>query len=161
MGKFSTIRRFRTNPVEYGIFATVTLLFAHSIYSFLYHDEVRFTALSPVTSKPYAESRALASISPATLNLDMSCDKPTGSETTAPRLRLTGPLCGGTAQVPMKAAAITNTTNHYTATVFNDADAGKFSTEYIPLTAGDNIIRVDFIGQDGKSETRTVTVNRK
>jgi hypothetical protein len=161
MSKFSAVKRFRTNPVEYGIFATVTLLFAHSIYSFFYHDEVRFTALAPVTSKPYSETRSLASISPATLNLEMSCDKPTGTETTAPRLRLTGPLCGGTPQVPMKAAAITNTTNHYTATVFNDADTAKFSTEYIPLTNGDNVIRVDFIGQDGKSQTRTVTVSRK
>jgi hypothetical protein len=161
MAKFSAVRRFRTNPVEYGIFATVTLLFAHSIYAFLYHDEVRFTALAPSNGVQQTEGRSLASIQPATLNLEMSCDKPTGSETTAPRLRLTGSLCGGTTQAPVKAAAITNTTNHYAATVFNEAATSKFSTEYIPLANGDNVIRVDFMRQDGKSETRTVTVTRR
>jgi hypothetical protein len=156
MGRTPTLRRFRANPIEYGIFATVTLLFAHSVYSLLYtQEEFRFAAMTPMASNPVSESRAPAGTIPAFANIELKCDGTDDQVTRAGRLRLSGPLCGG------EKAVVMNDTNRFAATVFTDTDSKKFSTDYIPLNTGRNVIKVDFATKTGSQKTSTVVINRE
>ena len=161
MPKYSTLKRFRANPVEYGIFATVILLFAHSLYSLLYDSEnFRFSAIKPMVSNPVTEMRVPANAVPTFLNVDLVCDIAGEKQTPASKLRLSGPICGLPNKEALAKTTIINDTNRFTATVFTDLDTAKFSTDYIPLNSGRNTIKVEFTYKGGKTYTQALVVNR-
>lgn len=156
--------KFRVNPVEFAIFASVSLLFFYSVYH-LFHDHQTFQAIaasaspqSSAASRSPASSyaRPRAQTTQMFLSLDVPCEGPLIEHVTgAAKVRLIGALCGrqetGDGGQEIKAHVV-NGANHVTATVFTDHAAGKFSTDYIPLAAGPNPIRVRFVRPTGRIE---------
>jgi len=162
------VRRFRINPVELAIFSVVTLIFLNSVYN-LFYDRQGFhpTTLTPMVSKPTTEGRSPASVSKLFPNLEVKCEQPQGAvqsqETTAGKVRLTGPLCGAMAAADaakLIKTQVVNNTNRFSATVFTDVSAGKFSTDYIPLNTGKNVIHVEFTYQGGRTVAQDLNVSR-
>jgi hypothetical protein len=161
------IRRFRTNPVELAIFSVVTLIFVNSLYN-LFYDRANFkpTALAPMAANPISESNprspaSTASVSAqAFLNVDVRCEAPQDQDTNASKVRLTGPLCGAGAVdgKDLLKAQVVNNANKFNATVFTDLNAGKFSTDYIPLNTGKNPIKLEFSYRGGRVVTQELSV---
>jgi hypothetical protein len=76
----------------------------------------------------------------------------------AAKVRLTGAFCGATDPSQLTQITIVNKANKFAAAVFSDVNTGKYSTDYIPLNAGKNPIRVDFAYRDGKTVSRELDV---
>jgi hypothetical protein len=152
----SNVKRFRTNPVELAIFSVITLIFFNSVYN-LFYDQQGFhpAALSPMAANPVSEGRSPASVSQSFVNLDVKCDATPDQDTTATKVRITGNLCGE-GRVPASDGSklvkteVVNNANKFGATVFTDVNAGKFSTDYIPLNLGKNPIHVEFTYRGGE-----------
>ena len=153
MGTPQNIKRFRINPVEVAIFSIVTLIFLNSVYN-LFYDRQGFhpAALAPMAANPTSEGRSPASVGQSFMNLEVKCETNSEQETAAAKVRLTGALCGvgATAADASKLlkTQIVNNANKFSATVFTDTTAGKFSTDYIPLNTGKNPIRIEFVYQE-------------
>ncbi|MCM2322193.1 MAG: hypothetical protein NDJ90_02920 [Oligoflexia bacterium] len=158
-------KRFRTNPVEIGIFLVVTMVFANSIYR-LFYDSPGFqtSALVAMESSPISEGRSPASVSqPSFANIELRCEALNEQDATAGKVRLTGGLCGLDAETgadKLVKTTVTNTANKFTATVFMDVNAGKFSTDYIPLNSGKNPIRLEFAYRGGKVVSQDLVLNK-
>lgn len=162
------IRRFRANPIEVAIFGVISLIFMNSIYDLFYdHDNFHPLALTHMSSNPISEGRAPASLDKlATVEFQCGTDSDTDlvKDTPANKVRFNGPICGfspsatGTNGIKVE---ITNTTNQIVATSFEDAENGKFSTDYVPLNAGDNKIRFDFIIPHGNTTSKTLILHQK
>jgi len=56
---------------------------------------------------------------------------------------------------------IFNQANRFAATVFQDPSTRKFTTDYIPLVAGANPIRIQFIYKGGRSYSQDFVVTRQ
>jgi hypothetical protein len=162
----SKIRRFRSNPVEVAIFSVITLIFFNSVYN-LFWDQQGFhpAALAPMVANPISESggRSPASASQAFVNVDVKCDTNADQDTTATKVRMTGTLCGdGRAPASdgskLVKTMVVNNANKFNATVFTDVNAGKFSTDYIPLNLGKNPIHLEFTYRDGKVISQDINV---
>lgn len=93
-------------------------------------------------------------------------------ETSAAKMRILGPFCGSTGRnlagdngakgnTEVADYRIENSTTHYTATVFSDFSAGKFSTDFIPLEPGPNKVVMEFRYKNGKVFPVELTVIRK
>ncbi len=156
------IERFRANPVEIVILLTILGIFMSSVYSLLY-DRRGFhpAALSPMTSNPISEGRAPSSVSQSLLTVQVPCDRYLDRDTLANKIRLSGALCGTEPTLngnqPLK-ATIVNNVNHYEATVFTDSNNNKYSTDYIPLSQGKNVIHIEFSYVNGKSIAQDIQV---
>ncbi len=157
-------RRFRINPVEVVIFSAVFLILCNSVYS-LFNERNGFqpAMLSPMAANPVSETRAPASTSQSFLNVDFNCQTQKEMTTSAPRIRLTGPLCGSSDSTGTQLikTVIHNDANKFTATVFTDVNSGRFSTDYIPLNSEKNPIRVEFLYKGGKTVTNDFVVTRQ
>jgi hypothetical protein len=164
MGNPRTPRRFRINPVEVAIFSVVSLIFVNSVYN-LFQDRAGFqpSALAPMASNPVSEGRAPASVAQSFLNLDVKCENNGEQETGASKVRLTGTLCGAAPSddsAKLLKTQIVNNANKFSATVFTDLSAGRYSTDYIPLNTGKNPIRIEFVYQGGKFVTHDIVVSK-
>lgn len=162
MGTPQQLRRYKVNPVEVAIFSIVTLIFLNSVYN-LFYDRQGFhpAALAPMAATPVSEGRSPASVNPAFANLEVKCGINSEQDTQAAKVRLTGTLCGaaaGTDGSKLIKTQIVNNANRFSATVFTDLSAGKFSTDYIPLNTGKNPIHLEFVFQGGKQVSHDVTV---
>jgi hypothetical protein len=140
--------------VELAIFAVITLVFFNSVYNLFYDQQgFRPAALSPMAANPVSEGRSPASATQTFVNMDVRCDGTPDRDTTANKIRVTGSLCdsgaGGDSSHLVKTQVV-NGANKFNATVFTDVNAGKFSTDYIPLNLGRNPIRVEFTYRGGK-----------
>lgn len=157
------IKRFRVNPVELAIFLIVSLIFGNSVYNLFYDRQgFRPTALAPMEANPISEGRAPASVktSQTFLNLEIKCGAPAEENTAATKVRLTGPLCGAVAdEQKLVKTQISNDANKFNATVF--PHSGRFSTDYIPLNAGKNPIRMEFTFQGGRSFSQDLVINKE
>ena len=156
------IKRFRTNPVEIAIFSVITLIFFNSVYN-LFYDQHGFhnAALTPMAANPVSEGRAPASVSQAFINVSVKCDANTDQDTTANKVRVTGSLCDtGPSNDPshLIKTQVINNANKFTATVFTEVNAARFSTDYIPLNSGKNPIHLEFTYRGGKVVTHDITV---
>jgi hypothetical protein len=158
--------RFRANPVEIAVFSVVTLVLFNSVYN-LFFDPQGFHAstLTPMAANPVSESNRAPASAPAHafVNIDVRCQGKTpiaqDQETGANKVRMTGAICTGTSD-PSKLVktVVLNGANRFNATVFADTNAGKFSTDYIPLNAGKNPIKMEFTYADGKTVVNELTV---
>lgn len=161
-----SIQRFRTNPVEIAIFSVITLVFFNSVYHLVY-DPGGFqpAALAPMAANPVSEGRATATAGQVFANIDVRCDGNPDQDTTAGKVRFTGAFCDG-GRAPASAAetdqltqvSVVNSANKFTATVFTDVSAGKYSTDYIPLNLGKNPIHLEFSYRGGKVVGQDLTV---
>jgi hypothetical protein len=170
MGNPPSERQAKVNPVELTIFSVISLVFLNSVYN-LFYDRQGFHPATVVNlNLPAEPGRGLASVkepsvagaAPLLLNYELRCDQNSDQVTQAGKLRLTGPLCGSQKSGTEKSEPIqvTNRANRFTATVFTDNGAGKFSTDYIPLNAGKNPIEVLFTVGSGKPVTQGFTVEK-
>jgi len=158
------IRRYRSNPVEVVILTVVAFVSVNSVYH-LFYDHPSYTpiALTPMNSNPTSEGRQLASISRPLLNMEIQCNETSNQETSANKLRLKGPICGVTPEISgssLVKTSIINTSNQFNATIFTDIASGQFSTDYIPLKSGENLIRFEFSYESGKTISQDIHVTR-
>jgi hypothetical protein len=163
-----TATRFKANPVEIAVFSIVSLVLFNSVYN-LFFDPQGFhpSTLTPMAANPVSENGRTPASAPAHafINIEVRCPgegAATGSqdqETGAHKVRMTGAICHG-ASDPGKLVktVVLNGANRFNATVFADTNAGKFSTDYIPLNAGKNPIKMEFTYADGKTVVNELTV---
>ena len=165
MGTQQRTRHFKINPVELAIFSGVSLIFLNSVYNLFYdHGGFHPKALEPMASNPISEGRSPASISPLFMMVELKCEPSLERQTSANKLRLTGDLCGASTPSDLSKLVKTqifNASNHFTATVFTDTASSKFSTDYIPLAAGKNLVRVEFQFQGGRTISQDLNVDRQ
>ena len=142
----------------------ITLIFFNSVYN-LFFDQQGFrpAALKPMAATPVSEGRSPASNAQPLANIDLRCEGNPDRDTVAGKVRLTGSLCGDGRGPASDAAAlvktqVTNTANKFAATVFTDVNAGKFSTDYIPLNLGKNPIHLEFSYRDGHVATQDLNI---
>lgn len=166
MAETKEIKRFRANPIEIAILVIVTGVFCHSIYD-LFNDSQSFTpaALQPMAASPISEApRNPASLAvPAQASIELQCGQTTDEETTAEKVRISGPICGtdqDTLPSDLTQAQVLNSSNQFSATVSTDFDSARFSTDFIPLVPGRNLIQVQFTYRSGKAVTREITALR-
>ncbi|MEO7163290.1 MAG: hypothetical protein ABI041_10260 [Bdellovibrionia bacterium] len=160
------VRRFRANPIEVTFLSVISLIFMNSLYSLVYDNHgSKGATLTPMASHPTSEGRAIASVSSSLLNITLDCDKSVTESTSATRVRVSGLICGfnpslvSENSVPPK-IAVKNKTNQNAATVFIDHASGKFSTDYISLDAGENIIQVEIKLGTGKTISKEILISR-
>jgi hypothetical protein len=174
------VRRFRVNPVEILILLTMSVVVGNSVYNLLYGtDSFRPAALKPMAANPTSEGRGLSSATNASFaNLEVKCVTDNVSddqgprpasvlsandrETSANKVRLTGTLCGGDGLTgsQLVKATVLNSSNRFNATVFTDSNSPQFTTDYIPLAAGKNTLKLEFAYRGGKTHTQEITVSK-
>ncbi len=130
------VRRYRINPVEIAIFSIVSLIFINSVYN-LFTDKTTFSEIAE-----QSQARQPASVVKTPQNIEISCDKLISQGVDSDRVRIAGLLCGSGEK--LLKTQILNTTNHYTASVFIEENAGKYQTDFIPLMPGLNKIKIEF-----------------
>lgn len=170
---FEGKKRFRVNPIEVAIFAVISLIFVKSGYSLLYsHDGFDPVALTASAEDPStaAQGRTPASVSPTTKSFSevkIGCDPTSdGQFVSSRKVRLIGNLCNGTEDVAqetpinVKKINVVNTSAKVTATVFPDYVNQKFSTDYISLAQGKNVIYVEYEFKDGKTLGREYSITK-
>lgn len=158
------VRRFRSNPIEVVIFSVISIILVNSIYH-LFYDHPGFTpaTLTSLNSDPKSEGRHLASTVQPLQSVEIPCVETSNQETSANRLRVKGSLCGiDSVRTPssLVKTSIVNMENKFIATVFADVEAGQYSTDYIPLTVGENHIHFEFSYRGGKTVSQELLVVR-
>ncbi len=152
MSHLQRIHRSRTNPVEIAIFSIVTLVLFHSLYTLFYDDKPFYHAslaqAIAAQQTDQVQREPASSQAPALLEVKIDCETPVKIESTSANgVKISGPLCGTDLEESGNKLAetnIVNATNHFSATVFTDTELGKFSTDYIPLTVGNNVLKMNF-----------------
>ena len=184
MVPFEKQKRFRVNPIEIAIFSVISLIFVKSGYSLLYarqgfEPEVLTvsaqdplgTAGSPISN---LNGRMPASVGPSApvaktfseLKIGCEPDQRT-ADVSANKIRLIGNLCSGASvgapdesAQDVKKVNVVNTSAKVAATVFPDYSNLRFSTDYIALAQGTNLITVEYEFKDGKVLGRQFSVNK-
>jgi hypothetical protein len=142
--------RFKINPIEVLVASTLGVVLVQSLYQLLYQGPIdpSSSALVPMKAKPTSEGRKVASAEPSPLlNVHINCAKGSEAITQASRARIQGELCGRKTSeegAKLSSATITNASNQFVATIFAQNDSNYFSTDYIPLSQGQNKIHVEF-----------------
>ena len=145
----SLINPFEKMILTLGILATLA-----SLYSYLKTDQtIHPSILTQTHSNPLSEGRRLASISQIPLKtLEFQCFTPQDVIVHSKKVRIIGHICNafGSLGNPQQliSSKINNTTHPFEATVFAVTDSAEFSTDYIPLTLGDNILHFEFSFSD-------------
>ena len=165
MSEIASTPRFRANPVEIVIFLVALVCFSHSLYNLIFFTQSGHgaPALLSMTANPISEGRTLASTSKAFSYLDLSCDPNQTLKTEASKVRLSGALCDLPAVSEsnrLEKTAIVNVTNRYSATVFTDLNAAKYSTDFIPLNLGANMIHLEFFYKNGKTVSKDLVLTK-
>ena len=105
--------------------------------------------------------RAPASVAPLFANFEVPCNEViTLSATKANKIRLSGKQCGKEGASKWINTQVVNSANQFTATVFNDRTAQKYSTDYIPLNAGKNPIKIIFVYSGGQPVTKEIEITK-
>ncbi len=156
---------FRDQKTIYVLFALVVLLAVPTLMSWL-------TPVATMSELRLAE-RETGGRGPASLSTEASIETPSktgrlsrpvllewhasGKEISkdvfGTHLRLKGHLKG------MKAAAIVNETNGFTASLFTDG--AEYSTDFIELREGQNKIKVELTDSKGRAVTKRIEVVRR
>lgn len=177
MAQVRETRRFRVSPVELAIFTTIVFIFVNSLINLFYDwDEIHAYVAGGQPHLAGAE-RGIASTAPLFSSIELTCEDPKTvpkkksgkkdlpdepqEKTDAPKVSITGPLCGLSKNFKLERTEVINRTTNKTATVITDPTKGMFSTDFIQLNAGRNQISVRFIYKDGKELSRQLIVLRK
>lgn len=164
-------KKKRVNAVEVAVLSVVASMCALSLVQLLRNPPdlgaslgasapERGLASQVVRENVVAQARARSALSLEINQCNASLEQP---PTTAARARLSGLLCGydpagSTSQ--LLSTHISNLKSGYTATVFTDLRAGRFSTEYIPLTDGANVLSIHFKYEGGKSFKKEIEITK-
>ncbi|OFZ80800.1 MAG: hypothetical protein A2583_08475 [Bdellovibrionales bacterium RIFOXYD1_FULL_53_11] len=158
-------RWYQVNPVEVIVFILVLAVCMHSVYNLFYDRQgLQSTSLSPMSANPVSEGRTPASTVQSFVNLDLGCDPSVTRDTQAVKMRILGAMCGpGSIMAegvkPLK-TKIVNQANRFEATIFTDMSAGKYSTDYIPLSPGQNQITIEFAYPGDRAFAQNLIVNK-
>lgn len=163
--KAQETRKYKVNPVEIVILMTLAAVFCNSVYNLFYENQgFHPAALKPMAANPISEGRQPASVSSSFQNEETDCEPNSVEKSTqAAKIRLSGPLCGADTITPagqLLHATVLNETNKFSATVFTDTNAAKFSTDYIPLSTGKNEIKMEFAYRGGKVIVHDIAVSK-
>lgn len=154
-------KKIRANPIELLILVMISGIFIHSLYQFFYDQPVvNPSALVPMKANPISEGRSPASTQKNLLTLELECAPKGEKITSAQKARLSGRLCGNPSSsgAQLLNASISNLTNQFNATVFAQTDSNQYSTDYIPLAVGKNIIHLEFSFGSDKKFTQDYTI---
>jgi hypothetical protein len=172
---FEKQRRFRINPIEIAIFSVISLIFVKSSYSLLYSHEGDTSVLTSSVEDPLSagtgRTPASATVAQKTFSeVKIGCDEKESPAVTANKIRFIGSLCNTSAQTAaatsaaaatdtpsaptaanenVKKISVINTSAKVAATVFPDYTNQRFSTDYITLAEGKNLIYVQYEYKDG------------
>lgn len=167
MGRNPQVNRFRINPAEVLILCVMVLIFLNSVYN-LFYDWRQIPSQPSLAELNNTTSLESAGRSPAGyLSLEVECEpnSMTLQKVQATKVRLNGPLCGGTGSDSVKESPIQtevlNTASHTKATVFTDPQSNRFLTDYLPLSPGKNPIEIRFTYQGGKVVQQTMAIVRE
>lgn len=142
------------NPFEKMILTLSVLGTLASFYTYLKSDRtIHPHLLTQIRSNPLSEGRKLASLSHGSLKtLEFQCFKPQDLIVHSKKVRIIGHICNafGSLGNPQQllSSQINNTTHPFEATVFAVTDSAEFSTDYIPLALGENILHFEFSFSD-------------
>ena len=157
MKKHSIKPRFRINPFEKMTFTLAAFGFFASAYSFFLSDQtIHPSTLSELQPNPLSEGRQLASSAHSSLKtLEFQCFKPQDVSVHSKKVRITGHICNAWGSIgnpaQLVSSKVLNSTHPFEATVFAVTDSTEFSTDFIPLAAGENLIHIEFSFSDRPS----------
>ena len=149
---------FRMNPVELFIFLGMTFIFFNSLHH-LFFNWQDFNSVFNNAPNPTRTPASFTDLSSkkTLLNFEVPCDFTVQEQdTSASKIRFFGSLCAS----ETFRTQIINETNQSNATVFIDQRGKKFSSDYIPLNSGKNMILLSFIQKDGKTFSKNLTIVR-
>lgn len=162
--------------VEMGIFAMVSMVFLNSVYHLL-TDRMTVPTVphaSPLSQNTIGRYISAEATAEKEIPYETKC-MASGEvyETRSKKLRIVGPFCGSKPTIVRKTASepvlvksslteskIENRTTRYAATIFNDFESNRFSTDFIPLEYGINKIHMEFHYKSGKVFPIDVNVTR-
>lgn len=164
-------KRLRINPIEFIVFSIVAAIFFHSVYKLLFD----WTGIQKVSLKdpPLSESVLHSSLpldperGPAALQersfsqLEMDCLSENIEKTRTSKIRITGPVCRGnflSKNARLINTEIINSSTQVKASVFSFDNKTRFSSDYVYLNRGDNVIQFKFTYSGGKIVTRLLTI---
>jgi len=162
-----TNKPFRINPVEFLIFAFFAAVFTNSLYNLFYDHQGNPVGDKLTLTAPAAPAAEVA----GAYSLELKCDATNERATDSSKLRITGMLCTNTGSVDSRSPAskedlkvstisVSNENNHFNATVFTDFGGSKYSTDYIPLSSGKNVLKVVYTLESGKTINQSLTVTK-
>lgn len=150
--------KWSLNPIELVIFLCCFGMFTVSAYRLIFMAP-SFTPV--VVTEPAKVDRKIASLQSQFIQVDVPCTEHFETETTASKVRLISKFCKGTkAESPsiVKKLSVVHGTNRFNATVFVSND--QFSTDFIPLVAGENPIQIEIETRDGGKFTREIAFKK-
>jgi len=146
------------NPIEVGVFTVLILFFIYSVYTLFYGWQESYSdqlnTIEPLTQNG---NRSLASFSSSFFHLEVPCEKSFTETTSAKKVRILGHICGiNQSKNKLIKTEIINKSNNNLATVFTDTHSKKYSTDYIPLDKGQNVINLKFYYYGGKTVSNQI-----
>jgi len=146
----------KVSPIEVVIFLAITAISFYSAYR-LMNESVE---LNPSTLQTASRDRSPAGQRSSLEMIKIGCNPSEHYKTSAAQIQLNGSLCGVNEKNLIK-ADIVNMSNQFHATVFSQSDSNQFSTDYIPLNAGENIIQTNFIDPNGKTFSQQIVIENQ
>ena len=159
-------QQYKVNPVEVMILIISLGILGYSFYRLTQPNAVSFAALSDMKASPVTEdpSRSPASSQSTLSTLNLDCELGSTYKVQSQKVRFSGPLCTDhllpNPQSPIKSAFVINKSNQYEATVFSNDSEKRFSTDYIPLTGGDNQIHIELTYQNSSIFIQDIVITR-
>lgn len=115
---------------------------------------------SPAASLP-AFSPAETTESPQAVELDLPCEGTTSFGKSVAQVRLTGATCErGKSRRDITTVELLNDANGFSATVFYP-NQKSFTTDYVALVEGSNLIKILITYSNGEREERSHTIVRE
>lgn len=163
-------KRYRHNPLEVLIFTAITGFFIHSVYTLFQeksHIATSFEVAETETTGGVTRSPASSQVS----EIELDCVAGVEYQVSSERVKLRGMLCppesmsltGGrepSSETPARIKVV-NQANEALGTVFMDSGHKKFTTDYLPLIAGENHLLVTYYYRGNRSSQRDLTIRRK
>ena len=150
MQRQSDSKKYLINPFEILVFFSSLSIFFGSLYSYLMSEKTFPShSLLSIQSRPTSEGRKVASASSLFKTLEFQCLNPEDVVTEVKKVRIVGHICSMNKELAdpsqLISSKIINSTHLFEATVFAQTDSREFSTDYIPLTPGENTIHIEFL----------------
>ena len=161
--------RFITRFIEYIILNLVLMIFFHSIYHVVYKNEnFNLNVFSKffhfIENHPKEKKRKISF-----LVIDVSCETEIKKITQANQIRIQGSLCSTQKKSQRNIASlkekneitVLNEKNHFLATIFKKKNKKQYSTDYISIEPGINLIHISMIDSHGNEIQQKIEIIKK
>jgi hypothetical protein len=158
-----------TDIIEYLLLTLVLSILSHCIFQlFEEYDHSRISILSKLFN-PTEDHSKMKKRKNSSIVLDISCEKEIKKTTQANKIRLRGSLCdfkskpqrNTTSFKEKNQITILNEKNHFLATVFKKTNKRKYSTDYIEVDSGVNLINISMINSYGDKIEQKIEIIKK